>query len=149
METTKRRFLLSALTAPAAAALAVKGASAHAEDWIRQGQTTQPRSAGPFTLPPLPYGFAALEPYIDSQTMQLHHGKHHQTYVTNLNGAVAKYPDLQRKSAEELIRDLQSVPEDVRTTVRNNAGVMLTIPCSAGSCSRADRRGRRADGRNR
>lgn len=122
METTRRRFLLSALTAPAAAAFAVEGASAHVEDRTKRGQTTQPKSAGAYTLPLLPYGFDALEPYVDRQTMQLHHDKHHQTYVTNLNGAVAKYPDLQRKSAAELIRDLQSVPEDVRATVRNNAG---------------------------
>jgi Fe-Mn family superoxide dismutase len=73
-------------------------------------------------LPPLPYDFGALEPHIDSQTMQIHHGKHHQAYVNNLNAALEKHPQLQSKSAEDLIRDLGSVPEDVRTAVRNNGG---------------------------
>ncbi|WP_250121708.1 superoxide dismutase [Chroococcidiopsis sp. CCMEE 29] len=75
-----------------------------------------------FELPPLPYNYDALEPYIDSQTMQLHHDMHHQAYVNNLNSAVEKYSDLQSKSPDELIRELNSVPEDVRTTVRNNGG---------------------------
>ena len=73
-------------------------------------------------LPPLPYDFGALEPHIDAQTMQIHHGKHHQAYVNNLNAALEKHPQLQSKSAEDLIRDLGSVPEDVRTAVRNNGG---------------------------
>jgi Fe-Mn family superoxide dismutase len=73
-------------------------------------------------LPPLPYDFAALEPHIDAQTMQIHHGKHHQTYVNNLNAALEKHPDLQKMSAEELVRNLASVPEDIRTAVRNNGG---------------------------
>ena len=73
-------------------------------------------------LPPLPYDYNALEPHIDAQTMTLHHDKHHATYVNNLNTALEKYPDLQNKSAEELIRDLNSVPEDIRTAVRNNGG---------------------------
>ena len=75
-----------------------------------------------FELPPLPYDYAALEPTIDEQTMKLHHDKHHQAYVTNLNGAVEKHPDLGKKTPEELIKDLNSVPEEVRTTVRNNGG---------------------------
>ena len=73
-------------------------------------------------LPPLPYDFAALEPHIDAQTMQIHHGKHHQAYVNNLNAALEKHPELQSKSAEDLIRNLSSVPEDIRTAVRNNGG---------------------------
>jgi Fe-Mn family superoxide dismutase len=73
-------------------------------------------------LPPLPYDFAALEPHIDTQTMQIHHGKHHQAYVNNLNAALEKHPNLQSRSAEDLIRDLASVPEDIRTAVRNNGG---------------------------
>jgi Fe-Mn family superoxide dismutase len=73
-------------------------------------------------LPPLPYDFAALEPHIDTQTMQIHHGKHHATYVSNLNAALEKYPDLQSKSVEDLLRDLSKVPEDIRTAVRNNGG---------------------------
>ena len=73
-------------------------------------------------LPPLPYDYNALEPHIDAQTMQLHHDKHHAAYVNNLNTALEKHPDLQNKSAEELIQDLNSVPEDVRAAVRNNGG---------------------------
>lgn len=75
-----------------------------------------------FELPPLPYDYAALEPTIDEATMKLHHDKHHQAYVTNLNGAVEKHPDLGKKTPEELIQNLNSVPEEVRTTVRNNGG---------------------------
>jgi Fe-Mn family superoxide dismutase len=75
-----------------------------------------------YELPPLPYDYAALEPNIDAQTMQLHHDKHHATYVSNLNTAVEKYPDLQSKSPEELIQNLNSVPEDIRMAVRNNGG---------------------------
>jgi Fe-Mn family superoxide dismutase len=73
-------------------------------------------------LPLLPYDYNALEPYIDEETMHLHHDKHHQAYINNLNTALANYPDLQDKSAEELIRDLNSVPEAIRPAVRNNGG---------------------------
>ena len=73
-------------------------------------------------LPPLPYDYAALEPHIDKETMTLHHDKHHATYVKNLNDALEKYPELQSKSPEELIKDLNSVPEDIRAAVRNNGG---------------------------
>ena len=76
----------------------------------------------PHQLPPLPYDAAALEPHIDAQTMQIHHGKHHNAYVTNLNAALEKHPDLQGKSAEDLIRNLSTVPEAIRTAVRNNGG---------------------------
>ena len=74
------------------------------------------------SLPALPYDFAALEPYIDTQTMQIHHGKHHQTYINNLNNALNKHPELLNKSLEELLRGISSIPDDIRTTVRNNAG---------------------------
>jgi Fe-Mn family superoxide dismutase len=73
-------------------------------------------------LPPLPYPFDALEPHIDAQTMQIHHGKHHQAYVTNLNAALDKHPELQSKTVEELLTGINSVPEDIRTAVRNNGG---------------------------
>ena len=73
-------------------------------------------------LPPLPYDFAALEPHIDSQTMQIHHGKHHQTYVNNLNSALDKHPELFAKPVEDLLRNIQGVPEDIRVAVRNNGG---------------------------
>jgi Fe-Mn family superoxide dismutase len=74
------------------------------------------------TLPPLPYPYDALEPYIDAQTMEIHHTRHHQAYVNNLNAALEKYPELQDVPAETLLRNLSSVPEDIRETVRNNGG---------------------------
>src|SRR4029450_9493669 len=73
-------------------------------------------------LPPLPYPFDALEPHIDKQTMEIHHGKHHAAYVNNLNAALEKHPDLQSKSIDELVRGINTVPEDIRTAVRNNGG---------------------------
>ena len=74
------------------------------------------------SLPPLPYPTDALEPHIDKQTMEIHHGKHHNAYVTNLNAALEKHPELQSKSVEDLLRGINSVPEDIRTAVRNNGG---------------------------
>src|SRR3954465_15808802 len=82
----------------------------------------QEKSHMPFELPPLPYDYAALEPHIDEATMKLHHDKHHQTYVTNLNGAIEKHPELGTKSPEELIKDLAAIPEDIRKVVQNNGG---------------------------
>jgi len=76
----------------------------------------------PHALPPLPYDFAALEPHIDTQTMQIHHGKHHQAYVNNLNAALAKHPELDKWPLEDLLKKINQVPEDIRTAVRNNAG---------------------------
>src|SRR5665811_2159317 len=76
-----------------------------------------------FELSPLPYPFDALEPYIDATTMQIHHDRHHGAYVTNLNNALAKHPEMQSISnIEELLRDVHTVPEDIRTAVRNNGG---------------------------
>lgn len=84
-----------------------------------------------FTLPPLPYAFDALNPYIDAQTMEIHHDKHHATYVTNLNKAISEIPDyyftlksngVTEKSVEVLLKDLTFVPEKIRTAVRNNGG---------------------------
>jgi Fe-Mn family superoxide dismutase len=75
-----------------------------------------------FEVPPLPYGYDALEPYIDEETMHLHHDKHHAAYVNNLNNALANYPDLQSKSAEDLIKHLNDLPEAIRMAVRNNGG---------------------------
>jgi Fe-Mn family superoxide dismutase len=75
-----------------------------------------------FQLPPLPYPSNALEPHIDAQTMEIHHDRHHGTYVNNLNGAIEKHPELEGKSVEQLLGDLNAVPEDVRTVVRNNGG---------------------------
>ena len=75
-----------------------------------------------YELPKLPYAVDALEPYIDAQTMTLHHDKHHQTYVTNLNAAIEKHPELANKPLEELLANLNAVPEDIRTAVRNHGG---------------------------
>jgi len=75
-----------------------------------------------FTLPPLPYAFDALEPHIDTTTMQVHHGKHHQTYVNNLNAAIEKAPELAGKSLDDLMSGIDKVPEAVRAAVRNNGG---------------------------
>jgi Fe-Mn family superoxide dismutase len=77
----------------------------------------------PYTLPPLPFPSDALEPNIDKQTMEIHHGKHHQAYVTNLNAAIAKHPELDGKPVHELLKgNLAIVPEDIKTAVRNNGG---------------------------
>ena len=76
----------------------------------------------PFELPPLPYDYSALEPYIDTQTMQLHHDKHHQTYVTNVNNALQGHDQLAAMSVDDLLRNIKQVPESIRTAVQNNAG---------------------------
>ncbi len=79
-------------------------------------------AASPFTLPPLSYDYKALEPYIDAQTMQLHHDKHHAAYVTNLNKALEKHPELKDKPLEALVKAPSQIPEDIRAVVRNNGG---------------------------
>jgi Fe-Mn family superoxide dismutase len=75
-----------------------------------------------FKLPALPYDFGALEPHIDAKTMEIHHGKHHQTYVNNLNAAIEKAPELGTRSLDDLIRNVNTLPEAVRTPIRNNGG---------------------------
>src|SRR5262245_45503537 len=75
-----------------------------------------------YELPPLPYPKEALEPHIDAMTMEIHHGKHHAAYVTNVNKAIAGKADLEKKSVEDLISNLDAVPPDIRTVVRNNGG---------------------------
>jgi superoxide dismutase, Fe-Mn family len=75
-----------------------------------------------YELPKLPYAYDALEPHIDARTMEIHHTKHHQAYITNVNNALKDKPELANKSVEDLIKDLNSVPEDIRTAVRNNGG---------------------------
>ena len=101
-------------------------------------------------VPPLPYDYNALEPHIDEQTMQIHHDKHHAAYVTNLNAALEKHPELQQKSIEDLLKGINSVPEDIRTAVRNNGGghvnhTMFWEIMGPGQGRRADRRARRRD----
>jgi len=76
----------------------------------------------PHELPALPYNQGALEPHIDALTMQVHHGKHHQAYVTNLNAALDKHPELHSKSLDDLVRNVNTIPEDIRAAVRNNGG---------------------------
>jgi superoxide dismutase, Fe-Mn family len=78
--------------------------------------------AHPFQLPDLPYGFDALEPHIDARTMEIHHDRHHKAYTDKLNEAIGKYPDWQGKEIDEILRDIDRVPEDIRTAVRNNGG---------------------------
>lgn len=86
-------------------------------------------------LPELPYGYEALEPHVDAETMRIHHTKHHQGYVNNLNAALEKHPELGEKTVEQLLSDLDSVPQDIRTAVRNNGGGhanhSLFWPCMA------------------
>lgn len=78
--------------------------------------------SGPFKLPPLPYAVDALEPHIDARTMEIHHDKHHAAYVNNVNKALAEFPDQAKKSLEQLMENLDAVPEKIRTAVRNNGG---------------------------
>jgi Fe-Mn family superoxide dismutase len=107
------------LTTWAATACAVGGAKMA----LAQGAAgSNSHGTAAFTLPPLPYAFDALEPHIDAKTMEIHHDKHHGTYVTNLNKAVADAPELKGKTVEDLLKDLNSVPEKVRTAVRNSGG---------------------------
>ena len=91
---------------------------------LASGQTpqTSPTAPTPYTVPPLPYEYDALEPYIDAQTMHLHHDKHHAAYVRNLNAAVADHPELYKLPVVELVEYLDRVPEAIRATVRNNGG---------------------------
>ncbi len=108
-----RRELLSTVGAAAVAAVASPRLAAI-------GQTPAP--AGPYTLAPLPYPAAALEPHIDAQTMTIHHDRHHQTYVTGLNTALAKEPAVAGRSLEDLLRNLGTVPEGIRSAVQNHGG---------------------------
>ena len=102
-------------------------------------QATRAAGDAKHSLPRLPYDFAALEPHIDAQTMQIHHGKHHQTYITNLNTALAKHPELGEKSLEDLLQGINTIPDDIRAAVRNNGGghynhsLFWTIMAPAGS----------------
>jgi Fe-Mn family superoxide dismutase len=92
-------------------------------EWIEERDCLQREESDmAFTLPPLPYGYNALEPHIDEQTMRLHHDKHHATYVNNLNAALESQPDLQNKTIEELLAGVDRLPEAIRTPVRNNGG---------------------------
>jgi Fe-Mn family superoxide dismutase len=107
MHLTRRRFLQTA------------GAAVVAVPCLADSVLAQ---KGGFTLPKLPYAFDALEPHIDAKTMEIHHGRHHQAYVDNVNKALAGAPALQGKSIEEILRDIQKVPDNIRQAVINNGG---------------------------
>ena len=118
-----RRTAIKHLSGAAGALLlteAVSGRAVAASQAAVSAPSAPP--AGPFTLPPLPYAYDALEPYFDAETMHLHHDKHHQAYVNNLNAAVAAHPELAGKTVEELVANLNNWPESARTAVRNLGG---------------------------
>jgi Fe-Mn family superoxide dismutase len=117
---TRRQALKTTVLASAAVTTTAVLRPAGAQTASTSGGAATP--TGPFTLPPLPYGFDALEPHIDALTMQIHHDKHHAAYVANLNKAVAEFPGLGTKPVEALLKDPNAVPEKVRATVRNNGG---------------------------
>src|SRR5207249_2237579 len=108
---TRREALTTTVLATAACATSIHRASAQAAG----GGAAS--ASGPFKVPPLPYGFDALEPHIDARTMEIHHDKHHGAYVMNLNKAVGEAPELAKKSIEDLLQDLNSVPEKIRMAV--------------------------------
>ncbi len=110
------------LTVAAAAVCAAAGPNRIVNAQVPPAPAGTTGAAGPYTVPPLPYAFDALEPHIDAQTMQIHHDKHHAAYVANLNKALAPFPELGKKPVEELVRDLSAVPETVRAAVRNQGG---------------------------
>jgi len=115
-----RRSFLGA----SAGALAASGAAALLAPAVAQAQTAAAPATptGPYKLPPLGYAFDALEPNIDAETMEIHYTKHHQAYIDKLNAAVAKYPDLAKLPAEDLVKKLDAIPEEIRTAVQNNGG---------------------------
>lgn len=118
-----RRDAIKSMAITSAAVIGYKlPGAAEAADAPPAAPPAAPPSAGPFVLPPLPYALDALEPHIDARTMDIHHGKHHQAYVDNLNKAVAGHPDLADKSVDDLMRDLAKLPESIRTVVRNHGG---------------------------
>ncbi|MGL5924372.1 superoxide dismutase [Chroococcidiopsis sp.] len=115
MSIKRRNFLF--LLGATAGAYAIETYSSHSSAWAQT-----PNPSGDFKLPPLPYDYKALEPHIDAQTMRIHHDRHHATYVKNLNAAIAKYPKFKGQTAEQLIQKLDSLPQDIRMTIRNNGG---------------------------
>lgn len=121
MSLNRRHFLTLLGAGTGAASLGVLGfgmqscAIGLSTDSVAQASET-------FTLPPLPYDYNALEPYIDAETMQFHHDKHHAAYVKNLNAAIGQFPELKVMAAEDLLRQIETVPQEIRQTVINNGG---------------------------
>jgi superoxide dismutase, Fe-Mn family len=129
MNVNRRHFLTLLGATTGAASLSVLGLGHNSRLWpiesadaVELSPSILAASPDTFTLPPLPYDYNALEPYIDAETMQFHHDKHHAAYVKNLNAAVNRHPELKVMTAEELIRQIDQVPEDVRIAIRNNGG---------------------------
>ncbi|MGQ4648242.1 Fe-Mn family superoxide dismutase [Lyngbya aestuarii] len=121
MSLNRRNFLI--LLGAATGTMALGAFPAAGEPLVENPSGDQPLvNEDTFQLPPLPYDYSALEPYIDAETMRFHHDKHHAAYIKNLNAAVNKYPKLKSMSAEDLLRNLHRVPQDIRTTIRNNGG---------------------------
>jgi Fe-Mn family superoxide dismutase len=121
MMTRRQALKTTALVTAACAAVPSAIAQDPAAPKLTQPLITTPASS-PFTLPPLPYAYDALEPHIDARTMEIHHDKHHAAYVANLNKAIADFPDFGKKPVGDLLQDLDAVPDKIRTAVRNNGG---------------------------
>lgn len=129
MNVNRRHFLTLLGATTGATALSVLGLNRDSLLWaiesadaVELSPNVIAQSGETFTLPSLPYDYNALEPYIDAETMQFHHDKHHAAYVKNLNAAVGRHPELKVMTGEELLRQIDQVPADVRTTIRNNGG---------------------------
>jgi Fe-Mn family superoxide dismutase len=122
MSSMDRRTAILQIGSLAGAALLTDKLAAEALSAGQAPAAAAPQPAATFTLPPLPYAYDALEPSFDAVTMHLHHDKHHQAYVNNLNAVVSAHPELAGKTVEELVANLSSVPEAARTAVRNNGG---------------------------
>ncbi len=118
-----RRKFMAASAGTLAATGVVAGLLAPAQHATAAPAAPAAAPKGPFTLPKLPYAYNALEPSIDAKTMEIHHAKHHQAYVDKLNAALEKHPDLAKKSAEDLIRNLSAIPEEIRAALQNQGGV--------------------------
>jgi Fe-Mn family superoxide dismutase len=101
---------------------ALVGISSVVLGWLLAPNAANAAPEGPYTLPPLPYAYDALEPYIDAETMQFHHDKHHAAYVKNLNAAIAQYPQWSGLAIEVVLQNLSELPNEIQTTVRNNGG---------------------------
>jgi Fe-Mn family superoxide dismutase len=120
----RRKVMMTRRKAIKAAALA-GAALATLPDAFTQNTNVPAAAAapsGPFTLPPLPYPYDALEPYIDARTMEIHHNRHHAAFIANLNRAVAEFPEVAAMSVDDMLKNLNAIPEKIRTTVRNNGG---------------------------